>query len=54
MSRNIIRKVCSYFKAAAISTEKVVEIMKLTKRQIEVTMFAVAQGELEIGKLAER
>jgi isopentenyl-diphosphate Delta-isomerase len=29
-----------FLKAAAISTEKVVEVMKLTKRQIEVTMFA--------------
>jgi isopentenyl-diphosphate Delta-isomerase len=29
-----------FLKAAAISTENVVEMMKLTKRQIEVTMFA--------------
>lgn len=45
-----------FLKAAAISTEKVVEIMKLTKRQIEVTMFACGAGrigELEIGKLVE-
>jgi len=33
-----------FLKAAAISTEKAVEVMKLTKRQIEVTMFA-AGGE---------
>jgi isopentenyl-diphosphate Delta-isomerase len=29
-----------FLKAAAVSTEKAVEMMKLTKRQIEVTMFA--------------
>ena len=28
-----------FLKAAAVSTEKTVEIMKLTKKQIEVTMF---------------
>jgi isopentenyl-diphosphate delta-isomerase len=36
-----------FLKAAAVSTEKAVEIMKLTKRQIEVTMFAVGVGALE-------
>jgi len=43
-----------FLKAAAISTEKTVEIMKLTKRQIEVTMFACGAGtlhELQQGKL---
>ena len=34
-------------KAAAVSTEKVVELMKLTKRQIEVTMFAAGISTLE-------
>ena len=29
----------NFLKAAAVSTEKAVELMKLTKRQIEVTMF---------------
>jgi len=29
-----------FLRAAAISTEKTIEIMKLTKRQIEVAMFA--------------
>jgi isopentenyl-diphosphate delta-isomerase len=46
-----------FLKAAAVSTEKVIELMKLTKRQIEVTMFACGAGEireLEIGKLMER
>lgn len=46
-----------FLKAAAISTEKAVEMMKLTKRQIEVTMFASGVGTLEglkVGKLAER
>ncbi len=30
----------NFLKAAAVSTEKAIEMMKLTKRQIEVTMFA--------------
>lgn len=41
-------------KAAAVSTEKAVEMMKLTKRQIEVTMFACGVETLEglkVGKL---
>jgi len=45
-----------FLKAAAVSTEKAVEMMKLTKRQIEVTMFNVSAGELEslkTGKLHE-
>ncbi len=44
----------NFLKAAAVSTEKAVEMMKLTKRQIEVTMFACGAeriGELENGKL---
>ena len=46
-----------FLKAAAVSTEKAVEMMKLTKRQIEVTMFACGTeriGELGIEKLMER
>jgi isopentenyl-diphosphate delta-isomerase len=45
-----------FLKAAAGSTEKVVEMMKLTKRQIEVTMFTAGIGEIEdmdIRKLIE-
>ena len=37
-------------KAAADSTEKAVEMMKLTKRQIEVTMFAAGSNNLELLK----
>jgi isopentenyl-diphosphate Delta-isomerase len=43
-----------FLKAAAVSTEKAVEMMKLTKRQLEVTMFACGAETLEglkIGKL---
>ena len=36
-----------FLKAATISTENVVEMMKLTKRQIEVTMFASGVATLE-------
>jgi isopentenyl-diphosphate delta-isomerase len=46
-----------FLKAAAISTENVIEMMKLTKRQIEVTMFAAGVGalnDLKVGKLIER
>jgi isopentenyl-diphosphate delta-isomerase len=46
----------NFLKAAAVSTEKAVEMMKLTKRQIEVTMFASGAGnldDLKIGKLAQ-
>jgi len=35
-----------FLKAAAVSTEKTVEMIKLTKRQIEVTMFAAGAGTL--------
>ncbi len=44
-----------FLKAAAISTENVVEMTRLAKRQIEVTMFACGAGtlhELKQGKLA--
>ena len=34
-------------KFAAVSTEKAVEMMKLTKRQIEATMFACGGEKLE-------
>lgn len=36
-----------FLKAAAVSTESVVDMMRLTKRQIEVTMFATGTGTLE-------
>ncbi len=36
-----------FLKAAAISTENVIEMMKLTKRQIEVTMFATGAKDLQ-------
>jgi isopentenyl diphosphate isomerase/L-lactate dehydrogenase-like FMN-dependent dehydrogenase len=36
----------NFLKAAAISTDNVVEMMRLTKRQIEVTMFATGAGNL--------
>ncbi|MBK7456598.1 MAG: type 2 isopentenyl-diphosphate Delta-isomerase [Anaerolineales bacterium] len=36
-----------FLKAAAISNENVVDMMKLTMRQIEVTMFAAGVGTLE-------
>jgi len=36
-----------FLKAAAVSTEATVEMMKLTKRQIEVSMFACGAGSLE-------
>ena len=45
-----------FLKAAAISTENVVESMELIKRQIEVTMFATGAGtldELRSGRLAQ-
>ena len=37
----------NFLKAAAVSTEKAVETMKLTKKQIEVTMFAAAVAKME-------
>ncbi|MDI6769358.1 MAG: type 2 isopentenyl-diphosphate Delta-isomerase [Anaerolineales bacterium] len=46
-----------FLRVAAISTKNVVEITNLTKRQIEVTMFAAGVGTLEglkAGKLVER
>jgi isopentenyl-diphosphate delta-isomerase len=46
-----------FLKAAADSTEKAVEMMKQTKRQIEVTMFAAGVEKLEglkVGKLVEQ
>jgi len=36
-----------FLKAAAVSTEKAVEMMKLTRRQVEVTMFACGVEKLE-------
>lgn len=46
----------NFLKAAAVSTEKAIEMMKLVKRQIEVTMFACGVKEirnLDNGKLVE-
>lgn len=46
-----------FLKAAAISTKSAVQMMKLTKRQIEVTMFAAGVGrldDLKNGKLSEK
>ncbi len=46
-----------FLKAAAVSTEQAVEMMRLTKKQIEVTMFACGAEEirkLEIGKLMKQ
>ncbi|MCQ3937047.1 MAG: type 2 isopentenyl-diphosphate Delta-isomerase [Chloroflexi bacterium] len=46
----------NFLKAAAVSTEKAVQMMRLTKRQIEVTMFAAGVGTLEglkVGRLKE-
>jgi isopentenyl-diphosphate Delta-isomerase len=36
-----------FLKAGAISTKSAIQMMKLTKRQIEVTMFAAGAGTLE-------
>jgi isopentenyl-diphosphate delta-isomerase len=46
-----------FLKAAAISTKGTVQMIELTKRQIEVTMFATGAGTLEglkDGKLVEK
>jgi isopentenyl-diphosphate delta-isomerase len=46
-----------FLKTAAISTKSAVQMMKLTKRQIEVTMFAAGAGTLEdlnIGNLLQK
>ncbi len=37
----------NFLKAAAVSTEQAVAMMKLTKRQVEVTMFACGAGSLQ-------
>jgi isopentenyl-diphosphate Delta-isomerase len=45
-----------FLKAAAVSTEKAVEVMKLTARQIQVTMFASGAKNIQdakFGKLVE-
>lgn len=47
----------NFLKAAAISTEKAVDVMQLIKRQIEVAMFACAVEKLEslqVGKLVKK
>ncbi len=38
-----------FLKAAAVSAEKVVKLIKLTQRQIQVAMFAAGVGE--VGKM---
>jgi L-lactate dehydrogenase (FMN-dependent) and related alpha-hydroxy acid dehydrogenases len=38
----------NFLKAAAISTEKVIEIIKLTKKQLEVAMFTSGARTLKI------
>src|SRR5512141_1505237 len=46
-----------FLKAAAISTENVEEMIRLTQKQIQVTMFAARAGTLEdlkVGKLKEQ
>lgn len=46
----------NFLKAAAVSTEQAMEMIKLTKRQIEVTMFACGAErvrDLEIGRLVK-
>jgi isopentenyl-diphosphate delta-isomerase len=46
-----------FLKAASVSTDQAIEMMKLTKRQIQVTMFAAGIKTLEgvkTGKLMER
>jgi isopentenyl-diphosphate delta-isomerase len=46
-----------FLKAASLSTEKTVELIKLTKKQIEVTMFASGTGMLkglQFGKLIDQ
>ena len=42
-----------FLKAAAVSTDKAIDVIKLAKRQIEVAMFATGAGELKLldGKL---
>ena len=45
-----------FLRAAAVSTEQVIEMMKLVKRQIEVTMFTTGAGTLDVlrnGKLVQ-
>jgi isopentenyl diphosphate isomerase/L-lactate dehydrogenase-like FMN-dependent dehydrogenase len=36
-----------FLKAAAISTENVVEMIRLTQKQIQVTMFAAGAKKIE-------
>jgi isopentenyl diphosphate isomerase/L-lactate dehydrogenase-like FMN-dependent dehydrogenase len=46
-----------FLKSAAGSKKKTVDLMTLTKKQIQVTMFAAGIGTMkgvEIGKLRER
>jgi isopentenyl-diphosphate delta-isomerase len=45
----------NFLKAAAVSTERAVEMMRLTKKQVEVTMFACGEERVEglEGKMEE-
>jgi isopentenyl-diphosphate delta-isomerase len=46
-----------FLRAAAVSDEKAIEIIRLTARQIQVSIFAAGVGRLEdlkVGKLVER
>lgn len=45
-----------FLKAAAVSTENAIEMMKLTRRQIQVAMFCAGVGKLDAlpGKLIDR
>ena len=46
-----------FLRAAAVSDEKAIEIIRLTTRQIQVSIFAAGVGRLEdlkVGKLVER
>jgi isopentenyl-diphosphate delta-isomerase len=46
-----------FLKAASISTKSAIQMMKLTRKQIEVTMFAAGAGklkDLQAGKLIEQ
>ena len=42
-----------FLKIAAISTENVVTAMKLTQRQLQVTMFATGVGDIDALKEVE-
>jgi isopentenyl diphosphate isomerase/L-lactate dehydrogenase-like FMN-dependent dehydrogenase len=46
-----------FLRAAAVSTEDTIQMMRLVQKQIEVTMFAAGAGslaDLKVGKLIEQ